>query len=199
MKAIADSRLIAGLRKAQGGVFSTADLRSAFAEPHPAALGRRIRSLIQQEVLFRFTRGFYVTGEFDLPVLSQRIAPASCISFETVLARTLVIGPKPERRVVATKVGRPRRYSARGFAIEHVSLSPHLSFGCESVDGVRMADTEKAALDVLYFHLRGRRYAFDIYSDMNLDRLNRARLKEYLRHYANPRFRRFAERVLELT
>ena len=198
MKFIEDQRRVQRLRDAQRGVFSTADLRSALADRHPAALGRRIRKLVEEEVLTRFTRGFYVAQEFSLPVLSQRIAPESCISFETILARETVIGPKPERRVVATKAGPSRRYEARGFVIEHMRVSPDLMFGCEGVDGVRTAHVEKAVLDVLYFHLRGRRYSFDIYSDMNLGRLDRARLKEYLGRYANPKFRAFAEKVLEI-
>ncbi len=42
---IADSRLVARLRGEQGGVFSTADLRTAFAERHPTAFSRRVRRL----------------------------------------------------------------------------------------------------------------------------------------------------------
>lgn len=198
MNAIGDSRLVTSLGDAQGGVFSTADLRAALAEPHSSAFSRRVRKLLEHEVLFRFTRGFYVTDEFELPVLSQRIAPDSCISFETVLARRLVIGASPVRRVVATKVGRTRRYAARGFEIEHLGISAHLSFGSEHTGGVRYANAERAVLDVLYFHLRGRRYAFDIYSDIQRRKLDVGRLRRYLRRYQNPKFVAFAKRVLEL-
>jgi hypothetical protein len=198
MNAISDSRLVGRLAKVQAGVFSTADLKTALAEPHPAAFGRRVRDLIAHNVLFRFSRGFYVAEEFALPMLSQRIAPDSCISFETVLARNLVIGTSPDRRVVATKLGRTRRYQARGFEIEHVGISAGLLFGCEPTDGVRYADVEKAVLDVLYFHLRGRRFAFDIYSDMHLTKLDLGRVREYLKCYRNPKFVAFAQRVLEL-
>ena len=198
MKVMADSQLVTRLQAAQGGVFSTADLRTALAETHPAAFGRRIRGLLAQEVLFRFTRGFYVTEPFELPVLSQRIAPGSCISFETVLARELVIGTNPARRIVATRVGRNRRYAALGFEIEHVGVSNELSFGCECTQGIRYANAERAVLDVLYFHLRGRRYAFDIYSDINHRRLDMGRIREYLGHYRNPKFVVFATRVLGL-
>ena len=198
MKVNADSRLIARLQPAQRGVFSTADLRTALAEPHRAAFGRRVRALLEHESLFRFTRGFYVTEPFELPVLSQRIAPGSCISFETVLAHELVIGTNPARRLVATRVGRTRRYAALGFEIEHVGISKELSFGCECTQGVRYANAERAVLEVLYFHLRGRRYAFDIYSDINRRKLNMDRIREYLRHYRNPKFVAFATRLLEL-
>ncbi len=199
MISIADSRLVTRLSGEQGGVFSTADLKTAFAEPHPAAFGRRIRKLLEHEVLFRFTRGFYVTEGFELPVLSQRIAPGSCISFETVLARSLLIGTSPAYRVVATKVGRTRRYAALGHEIEHLGISAPLSFGCEHKKGVRYANVEKAVLDVLYFHLRGQRYSFDIYSDMNLHKLNMDCVRDYLQRYNNPKYVTFAERVLGLS
>lgn len=198
MKSIFDSQLLTRLSAAQAGVFTTADLRTALGEPHPAAFTRRLRALQAHGVLFRFTRGFYVTEEFELPVLSQRIAPESCISFETVLAQRLIIGTNPVRRVVASKVGRTRRYAARGFEIEHVGISESLAFGCENVDGIRYTNSEKAVLDVLYFHLRGRRYAFDIYSDINLNKLDLDRMREYLERYRNPKFVVFASRVLGL-
>ncbi len=199
MKTLQDLRLLSGLSLAQGGVFSTADLRTALADPHPAAFGRRVRYLIEQEVLFRFTRGFYVLADFELPVLSQRIARDAVISLESVLAADLVIGTDPKRRLVATRSGRPGLYSGLGYEIEHLSLAPHLSFGFRIVDGIRYAEREKAVLDVLYFHLRGRRAAFDLYSDLNLHKLDLDRAHAFLQRYRNPKFVTFAERVLGLS
>jgi hypothetical protein len=46
MKTVSDSKLIAGIQAAQRGVFSTADLRTLLAEPHPAAFGRRVSRLL---------------------------------------------------------------------------------------------------------------------------------------------------------
>ncbi len=198
MKLVSDSRTLKQLQAPQAGVFSTADLRAALAEPHSSAFARRIDHLIEEQILWRFTRGFYVAADFDLSVLSQRIAPTSCISFETVLASGLVIGTNPSKRIIATKVGPARSYSARGFEIEHLSISSHLAFAWRQQSGVRLADKEKAVLDVLYFHLRGRRYAFDIYSDLNLAKLDMDRISKYLSHYRNPKFVAFVRNVLEL-
>ena len=58
-------------------------------------------------------------------------------------------------------------------------------------------DKEKAVLDVLYFHLRGRAYPFDLYSDIRFDELDRHRVREYLKRYENPKFIAFAETVLD--
>jgi len=197
MNVAVDDRLLRRLAPAQRGVFSKADLQGALGEKHPAALARRIRALQEVGVLRRFVRGWYVATEFDLPTLSQRIAPRSYLSFGTVLARKLLVGSAPARQVMGAKVGRARRYSGLGVEVVHVGIAPHLDFGHRPVDGVDWADAEKAVLDVLYFHLRGRRYVFDIYSDIAFERLDGDRLRAYLKHYRNPRFVAFAKGLLE--
>jgi hypothetical protein len=53
-------------------------------------------------------------------------------------------------------------------------------------------------LDTLYFHLRGRRYPFDIYSDIALHKFDKARLRDYVSRYRNPKFVAFVEGVLEI-
>lgn len=197
MNLAADTRALERVARAQRGVLSKADLQTLLAEPHPAAFVRRIKTLEADQVLRRFCRGWYVTETFDLPTLSQRLAPRSYVSFGTVLARALLIGTRPERQVIAAKVGRARTYTAFGHEVVHVHIAPHLDFGHSAVDGVRFADPEKAFLDVLYFHLRGRRYPFDIWSDIAFDKLDRRRLNAYLRRYRNPKFVAFANGVLD--
>ena len=103
------------------------------------------------------------------------------------------------RQVVAAKVGKSRSYAGLGYEVVHLHIAPHLAFGDAASDGVRFADGEKAVLDVLYFHLRGRRYPFDIYSDIDFTRLDRRRLEPYLNRYRNPKFVAFARGVLNLT
>jgi hypothetical protein len=196
MNAIADVRVVRGLEGPQRGVFSKGDLQTAFREQHPAAFVRRIDALLDNGVLRRFCRGWYVTESFDLATLSQRLAPGSVISFTTVLARHLVVGPSPETSIVAVKTGRPRRHTDGEHLIEHVSITARLLFGFSTIDGVRYADPEKAFLDTLYFHLRGRRYQFDIYSDVAVDTLDHERIRDYLSRYRNPKFVSFVEGML---
>lgn len=184
---------------AQRRVFSKADLQTLLAEPHPAAFARRPGALEKDRLLRRFSRGFYVTDSFDLPTLSQRIAPDSYLSFDTVLARQLLIGALPERRVIAAKPGKSRTYVGLGYEIVHLHIAPHLDFGHTVQGGVRLADAEKAVLDVLYFHVRGRRYPFDIYSDIDFTRLDRRRLAAYLDRYRNPKFVAFVRGLVDLT
>ena len=100
-----DEALVTRLLAQQRGVLSKADLQTALAETHPAAFTRRAAALERSGALRRFARGWYVGEAFDLPTLSQRLAPDSCVTCHTVLARELIIGPRPERQLIATKPG----------------------------------------------------------------------------------------------
>jgi hypothetical protein len=126
--------------------------------------------------------------------LEQRTAVG--IGFSTVLSRNLIIGPNPGNKIVAVKTGRPRRYVQDDFVIEHVSVTPELLFGFSTEDGIRVADAEKAFIDTLYVHLRGRRYPFDIYSDMAVHKLDGEKVRDYQSRYRNRKFVAFAEGVL---
>lgn len=194
---VADLRLVEKWSSEQRGVFSTRDLQTALDEKHQNAFHRRLRALQSNGVLRRFTRGWYVAQNFDLATLSQRMAPESYISFTTVLAQSLLVGTSPERRVIAAKIGRTRTYAAFGYEIVHVGIAPHLFFGFETRDGVRYANKEKAVLDVLYFHLRGRIFPFDLYSDIRFEELDKRRIERYLKRYENQKFVAFAESLLD--
>lgn len=197
MNITSDARAVAAAAVEQRGVFDKTDLQVLLAERHRSALTRRLAALVRAGELQRFSRGVYVRDSFDLPTLSQRLSPGSYVSFGNALAKHLVIGTTPARQVLGVKTGPGRTYSGLEFAITHVHVSPHLYFGFTTIDGVQWADAEKAALDTLYFHLRGRRYAFDPFSDIDRGRLDPARLASYLERYRNPKFVAFARAALE--
>ena len=184
------------LSTAQRGCFSKDDLATALAEPHPSALVRRLTALQAHGILTRVSRGWYVTADFDRLVLSQRLAPSSYLSLETVLGAHGVIGVRPEHRIVAVKEGKTRTYESALVTVEHLGVQAHLLFGWELAGTVKRATPEKALLDALHFYQHGRRLPFDPYSDVNARRLNRARLDEYLQRYKNPKFVAFVEKVL---
>jgi Transcriptional regulator, AbiEi antitoxin len=198
MNHVATARLIEELAAEQGGVLSTADLHTALGCAHPATLRGRIRTLEKAGVLRRFCRGWYTTDPFDPERLSQHLVPGSYISFGRILSRELLIGTQSPHQVLCLHTGRSRAFLHLGYEIRFLHVAPHLDFGWHIADGRRIADREKAALDTLYFHLRGRRFAFDIYSDIDFSRLDSSRVKDYLQRYRNPKFKTFAKRVMEL-
>jgi hypothetical protein len=198
MNEAADLQIVRRLSGPQQGIFSRSDLQTALAERHATQLARRIRSLQGADALRRLCRGWYVAEDFDLATLSQRLAPDSYVSFETVLARDLRIGPKPVRSISAAKLGKGRRYEGAGVVVEHVHIARHLFFGFDvDARGIKWATPEKALLDMLYFHLRGRPSLVDVFSDIRLDGLRRDVFDSYLKRYRNPKFIAFARGVID--
>jgi len=192
----ADSKAVEALTSDLDGVFCISDLRNLLNTKREVELHRRIRRLQSRGVLRRFCRSIYVTQEFSLEALSCRINPDSYITCGSVLSLNLLIGSIPSRTVTAAKPGRNRQYLSGFGNVVQLSIARHLLFGVEFAGGIRRANSEKAFLDTLYFHQKGHKFSFDIYSDINLEFLDMARVREYLARYRNPKFVRFVENVL---
>jgi len=185
---------------ASHGVFSTDELRALFGGTHEKSLQRAIHALQASGTLTRFCRGLYVTPDFDLEMVSQRLAPTSYISCGSVLARALIIGAVPQKTVYAVKQGSSRTYRSPVGAVVHFGLGPRTRvLWCgfrTTASGICYADNEKAFLDTLYFYRSGYKFSFDVYSDVDLSRFDDARLRRYLRRYKNPKFVQFVKGVL---
>jgi len=194
--AYANSKLVEKWAAEFRGVFSLADLRNLLNPTSDVVLFQRLKKLRALGVIRRFSRAFYVTEGFSLETLSSRICPDSCISFSTVLADAMVIGSIPANTVTAVKSGPSREYLSEWGNVVHLGLADHLMFGYTVVDGVRYADKEKAFLDTVYYYQKGRRYSFDPYTDVNIDLLDRQRLRRYIGRYRNPGFATFVEGFL---
>jgi len=168
-----------------------------FLAEHPVELQQKLRPFLKAGVLFRFCRGFYVAKDFKLEALSQKIAPASAISFGSVLAKEMLIGSIPKKCVYAVKLGTSRTYKSPYGQVVHLGLTESLWFGYSKwIKSVRYADKEKAFLDTLYFYQKGHKFSFNIYSDIQTDKLDLKILETYLEKYKNMRYRKFVEGVL---
>lgn len=178
------------------GVFTLSDLKNLLNPSNNLKFHRQVKSLEKQGVLTRFTRGFYVSASFNLEFLSQRICENSYLSLATILSKNLLIGSVPRQTVFAVKVGRSRSYKSKLGNIFIFGLSEHLYFGFQTVDGINVADSEKAFLDTLYFYQKGFKPYFNIYQDIAIDLLDKKKIKAYLKHYKNDRFVKFVEGVL---
>lgn len=180
----------------QGGVFSIAELKNLIDPVNKAVLYRTLEKLEEAGIIRLFCRGFYITGDFDIQVLSQRLCANSYISFGTVLAKQLIIGSVPKYRIQAVKKGPSRIYQNSEYRIEHFRVKPSLFVGYENINGVKIATPEKAFLDVLYYYQKGIKFSFDIYSDIDYDAFDRSKLEEYLMLYKNKKFVAFVNGVL---
>jgi len=180
-----------------GGVFTMPDLKVLFGAQSEAALYKKLEAFTGERLLVKVKRGVYAVPDTPLEVISGRINPDSYISTGTVLARNMVIGSVPARKVQAVKIGSPRTYECELGVIEHLSISPRLFFGYEAENGLKRATAEKAFLDVCYYYFKGKRFSFDVGGDMNTDSLDKKLISEYLRKY-DKRFLSFFERNWDL-
>lgn len=191
---------LTGFAATQKGVFTVSDLESLLETADPVRLQIKLRPFLNAGLLMRFCRGFYVTADFVPEILSQRICPDSALSFGTVLAKNLLIGSVPDKTLYAVKIGPTRNYRSDFYRIVHLGYSAaaksKMSEGYSWQGGIRTADVEKAFLDTLSFYQSGYRFSFNVYSDIDVSRLNRKKIARYLRLYPNPKFKAFVKGVL---
>lgn len=195
-KALKNQKKIACFQKAFKGVFTLSDLKNLILAANPVDFYRQIRTLEENKILFSFVRGVYVCDDFDLEVVSQRLCKKSYVSLANVLAKELLIGTVPRNTVYAVKPGKARTYKTSFGTVIHLGMAPRLFFGFQTQEGVNRADKEKAFLDTLYFYQKGLKTYFNIYQDINLTRLDRNKIKKYLKFYKNPRFIKFVKGVM---
>jgi hypothetical protein len=191
----------------QRGVLTTRDLEVLFMTSNRQLLKNRLRPYLEERILVRFCRGFYLvpkatTPEAGLAALSQRICAHSIISLGTVLARARLIGTIPKNVVYAVKAGTSRTYENKDigrivhFGFGGLKESSLVGFGYQFEDGICYAEPERALLDTLYFYQRGNKFFFNIYSDIAVDRIDRDTYLKYVDEYPNSRFRTFARSYL---
>jgi hypothetical protein len=109
----------------------------------------------------------------------------------------MMIGSVPAKTIYAVRIGKNRIFRGPQLTIEFVGVKESLFFGFKTTRGIRYATAEKALLDTLYFHLRGRLNSFDIYQDIDTSRLNRSMIEQWLTKYRNPRFISFVKGYLD--
>lgn len=178
-----DLQMIQGYADSVDGVLTLPDLRVLYASRGEPAIYKKLSAFVREGILVKVKRGIYATPSASLDAICARIAPGSYITAGTVLARALLIGSIPGRRIQAAKTGRPRRYSCKLGTIEYLSLKPSLLFGFTMENGVNYACPEKAFLDACYFFFKGRRFSFDLGEDVDTSTLDRKLLSQYLQRY----------------
>lgn len=184
-----------GLSPQMAGVFSTADLHNLIGAGSKLTNQRAIARLEENGILTRCQRGFFVTENFNLWLLANRIQKNSYVSMDSVLSANGLVGTVSNQCVSAVTLARAKSLKIKNKRIDYYQTSKKLFFGFVVKKGVAIADNEKAFLDILYYHLRGYRFAFDPRSEIDVERLDKKKLNRYLKKYQNPKFVRFAQRV----
>jgi opacity protein-like surface antigen len=179
------------------GVFTISDLQNIINEKNNVVLSRKIRAIEENKIIFRFCKGYYITENFSIETLSAKINPESYISFGYILAKELIIGSIPKYTLPCVKLGRKREYANSTYKIKYFTIKQDFFFGYQIKAGVKYASKEKAFLDVLYYYQKGTRFSFDIFSDINIERLNINTIYEYLKKYKNPKFIQFVKGYLD--
>ncbi len=93
------------------GILTLPDLKVLFARLGEPGLFKKLNVLTREGVLIKVKRGLYARPSASLEAISQRIEPRSYLTAGTALAKAMLIGSIPARRVTAAKVGRPRAYT----------------------------------------------------------------------------------------
>jgi hypothetical protein len=198
MKTIIDDiKMINRFSSELRGVFTLADLKNLLPSAHNMNFYRRVKALEEAKILKRYIRGIYTTENYDLKILCYKINPHSYISLERVLADELIIGTEPSYEVKAVKIGKKREFTGDQGRIVYLGITGHLFFGFRKQQNINVAIKEKAFLDTLYFYIKGARYYFDIYSDIDTTKLKLSIIEKFLKNYRNPKFISFVRNYID--
>ncbi|MBU0506003.1 hypothetical protein KJ708_08435, partial [bacterium] len=165
--------------------------------PNPITNQRTIKRLVKAGILSPVKRGLYVTDSFDLWQLSRHIINNAYISLDSILAKNMLIGTLPQNRLSLVSTNKNLVIRFKNYRIDIYSLSDDLFFGfTQNNQGLNLADSEKAYLDMLYYHLRGYKFAIDPRNEINIQKLNKTKIRSYLIKYKNPKFVTFVKGLI---
>ena len=102
----------------------------------------------------------------------------SYLSFEWALAKYNILSQKPINLTLATSKRSKKNITPQNILIYH-HLQPRLFWGFVREENYLIAEPEKAFLDLAYLSLNG--YAKFDTEEMNLELLNKIKLKKYLK------------------
>lgn len=189
---------IQGFAKDLDGVFTFSDLWSLIGLRSSDRTAKVVRRLLRDKILRKVRRGIYVTKDADLWVLASRLRRNCCVSLDSVLAEEGLIGTTPGKSVSVISPGPPTTVSTPIGRIRYFKIKPDLLFAQKrGARDVCVAEPEKAYLDLLYYHTKGARFPVDPLKDVDLWKLKRTKLEQYLKRYRNPKFRSFVKRLLD--
>lgn len=185
------------MAKNQNFVFDECDLKSLFDKELDQSFYRLYKRLFEMGMLKRFCKGIYVAKEFNLVDVNKKIKESSYISFEYVLAQNAIIGTYSNKIIRSVMVtGKTKKISYQGYRLEQYKINKELFFGFNNIGGYNIATPEKAYLDCLYYYMKGLRFSFDPFSDVDIQLFDQSLIIKYLKKYKNKKFVTFVKGLL---
>ncbi|HEX5036824.1 MAG TPA: type IV toxin-antitoxin system AbiEi family antitoxin domain-containing protein [bacterium] len=176
------------------GVFSFADLWVLLGLKTSDRTAKAVARLIREKVLFKIRRNIYATDKPDLWTLASRLKENAYVSMDSVLAKNGLIGTVPTYSVSLVYPGPPETIKTPFGLLRFFKIKKDLLFGFQrEAQGIRIADSEKAYLDILYYRSKGATFVVDPISDIDTQKLDLKKLRKYLRAYKNPKFVAFVK------
>jgi predicted transcriptional regulator of viral defense system len=164
--------------------FSVADLEKLIGLSGKSLLVT-IRRMVDAGILRKVRRNAYTLAgaAFDPVRIAAQLYYPAYLSFEGALARHGILSQIPHTLTFATT--RPSNKTSIGSVdVEFTHLKPALYFGYTTINGLDVAEPEKALLDELYLISRGLRHIN--LDELDLRHLSRSVLKRYVTLYPSP-------------
>ncbi len=173
------------LNKIKKSYFSFADARK-ITQLDDASLRVAISRLIKAEKITKLAKGYYCLDKatVDWQKIALEIYALSYLSFEWALGQYDILSQKSYALTLAT-TKRAKQMEIGGINIIYRHIREDLFFGYIIKDRYLIAEPEKAFLDLAYLSLNG--YAKFDADEMNLELLDKNKIKNYLKKFKSKR------------
>lgn len=187
------SNLIKKINKIKKIYFNFSDLRK-IANLDDESLRVTISRMIKSGEIRKIIKGYYCLPDviLDLPKIAVEIYAPSYLSFEWALGQYGILSQKSYSLTLST-TKRAKQISLEEANIVYRHIQLDLFFGYILKDEYLIAEPEKAFLDLAYLSLNG--YAKFDAEEMNLELLDKKKIKEYLKKFNSRKLTRFIEKI----
>jgi len=143
---------------------------------------------IQKDLFIRIKYNFYILKEKwerislkELFKIANYLQVPSYISFMTALSYYEITTQIQRDFIECACLRRTKTFTAQNMTFNYYKLKKECYSGFQNINGIFIAEKEKAFLDSLYLYSLGK-YSFDI-SSLDLDKLNSNKIKTFLKNY----------------
>lgn len=181
------------LNKIKKSYFTFFDLRK-ISKMDDANLRVAVSRLLKRGEIIRLAKGYYAVRENDVEVekIALEIYAPSYLSFEWALGEYDILSQKSYSLTLAT-TKRAKQINIQNSNLIYRHINPELFFGYILKDGRLIAEPEKAFLDLAYLSLNG--YAKFDAEEMNLELLDKNKIKKYLKKFESERLNKLVEKL----